>query len=86
MLVGISCVEWRADLGDAGGDIQHDGRNKINVNHGLQLGFRSALQAPCPDATSVVNNNVEAAEQVNRLPDCCRTAFRGRNVGGDTPS
>ena len=68
-----------------GGACQQDRRDKIDVDHSLQLGFGYVLEAPGSDASGVVDEDVEPAQRVDGLPDRRRASARVRDVGGDAP-
>ncbi len=77
-------VATRAQSGQRGAR-QQDRRDKIDVDHGLQLGFGRVLETPGPDAAGVVHEDVEAAERVDSLLDRCRAAVWRRYIGSDAP-
>ncbi len=66
-----------------GGACQQDRRDKIDIDHGLQLGLGCVLEAPGFDATGVVHQDVEATERFDCLFQGGRTTIRRRHVGHD---
>src|SRR3546814_4435781 len=45
-----------------GGSREEDRRDEVDIDHGLKLDLRDILQTARPDATGVVDEDVEAAE------------------------
>src|SRR3546814_1183941 len=52
-----------------GGSREEDRRDEVDIDHGLKLDLRDILQTARPDATGVVDADVEAAEEIGRAQD-----------------
>src|SRR3546814_449447 len=64
-----------------GGSREVDRRDEVDIDHGLKLDLRDILQTARPDATGVVDEDVEAAEGGKCLFERRGTAFGRRDIG-----